>query len=198
MAAVVLIAAQPGFSQSITGSAHDFSNATWNRSVGKQICIVCHTPHNAPTTATDAPFWNHATTATVFTLYTSNTLNATVSQPDGSSKLCLSCHDGTVAIENFGSTTNGSTLMTGSSNFGTSLSNEHPISFTYDAALATEDGDLENPATGNSGLGGTIAAKMLSGGKMQCSSCHDVHNSAGLPRLLVKSNSTLCQTCHTI
>jgi predicted CXXCH cytochrome family protein len=198
MAVVVLIAAQSGFSQTIVGSAHDFSGQAWNLSVGKQICIVCHTPHNASTTVTDAPLWNHATTATVFALYTSNTLNATASQPDGSSKLCLSCHDGTVAIENFGNTTTGSTLMAGARNLGVSLSNDHPISFTYDAALATADGELQNPTTGVSGLGGTINANMLYGGKMQCATCHDVHNSAGLPKLLVKSNaaSALCLTCH--
>jgi hypothetical protein len=73
----------------ITGSSHDFSAAAWNTS-NNEICIVCHTPHNA-TILPDAPLWNHALSAvTNYTLYASGTLNATMGQPDGSSKLCLS------------------------------------------------------------------------------------------------------------
>jgi hypothetical protein len=170
--AILLVLAANGFSQgTIVGSAHDFKAETWS---GGQICIVCHTPHNASTTVTDAPLWNHAVTTTTFTLYSSPTLNATVGQPDGSSKLCLSCHDGTVAVNSFGGVT-GTTMLTGGALIGTSLANDHPISFTYDAALVTADGGLQ-PITSDSGLGGTISAKMLFSGKVQCSSCHDVHN----------------------
>ena len=191
---------QSGFAQ-ITGSKHDFSNQSWNTSVGKQICIVCHTPHNANASIVNAPLWNHQTTATAsFTLYASSTLNATMSQPDASSKLCLSCHDGTVAIENFGTITNGTTLLTGVYNIGTNLGNDHPVSFTYDAALATADKGLKNPTTAT-GIGtGTIQATMLFSDKMQCASCHDVHNTSGFTAgLLTKSNaaSALCLTCHS-
>lgn len=180
----------------ITGSAHDFSSATWN--TGDQICIVCHTPHNA-ITSPDAPLWNHELTATTFTLYTSPTLDAAdLGQPAGASLLCLSCHDGTIALENFGGTTGGTHFISGDALIGTDLSNDHPISFTYDAALATADGGLFDPATVNSGLGGTIAEDMLFAGQMQCASCHDVHNSAGIAHLLRMSNaaSALCLTCH--
>jgi predicted CXXCH cytochrome family protein len=119
-------------------------------------------------------------------------------QPDGSSKLCLSCHDGTVALENFGGVTTGTTEITGDALMGTDLSNDHPVSFTYNTALATADGELEDPSTGLSGLGGTIDDDMLISGKMQCSSCHDVHNTAGINYMLLKSNSAsaLCLTCH--
>ena len=184
--------------QTIVGSKHDFSTASWNNSVGHQICIVCHTPHNANTLITDAPLWNHATSAvTNYNLYTSSTLTATMNQPDASSKLCLSCHDGTVAIENFGTITNGSTYITGTPLIGSDLKNDHPVSFTYDATLASADGHLFNPASTASGLGGTINDKMLFSGKLQCASCHDVHNSAGVARLLKKENasSALCLTC---
>lgn len=184
--------------QTIVGSKHDFSTQTWNS--GGQICKVCHTPHGASTTVSDAPLWNHATTSTTFTLYSSSTLTASaLGQPDASSKLCLSCHDGTVALENFGTTTNGTHFVTSGFNIGSTLANDHPISFTYDATLATADGHLNNPATTSSGIGtGTIASSMLIGGKMQCSSCHDVHNSYGVTGLLKKSNSAsaLCLTCH--
>jgi predicted CXXCH cytochrome family protein len=188
-----------GYAQTIVGSGHDFKNKSWNAATG-EVCIVCHTPHNANTTVADAPLWNHQLSAVAsYTMYSSGTMQSVAGQPDGSSKLCLSCHDGTVAMDNFGGKTNGSTanVMTGSTVLGTSLSNDHPISITYDAALATADGGLNDPSV-TSGLGGSIAAKMLVSGKMQCSSCHDVHNGAGVAHLLLKSNagSALCLTCH--
>jgi len=197
--AVLLVISQFGYAQHIAGSGHDFSGATWNSS--GEICIVCHAPHNADITVANAPLWNHTLSAVQnYQLYaTGGTMNATVGQPDGSSKLCLSCHDGTVALENYGGKTGGSHLMAGGALLGTSLSNDHPISITYDAALASTDGGLYNPATQQSGInGGTIANTMLIAGKMQCSSCHDVHNSSGVSHLLVKSNagSALCLTCH--
>ncbi len=182
--------------QNITGSAHDFSSAAWNTS--GQICIVCHTTHNADVSISDAPLWNHEMTAATFTVYSSSTLDATVGQPDASSKLCLSCHDGTVATDNFGGETAGTNFISGAALVGSDLSNDHPISFTYDATLASNDGGLYDPTTTNSGLGGTIAEDMLIGNKLQCASCHDVHNSSGNSKLLLVDNSgsALCLTCH--
>ena len=121
-----------------------------------------------------------------------------MTQPDASSKLCLSCHDGTIALENYGGRTNGTNYVTGSSNLGTALNNDHPISFTYNTALATADGGLHNPSTKNSGLGGTINSDLLYGGKMQCASCHDPHNKGNFTSMLRLSNanSALCLTCH--
>jgi predicted CXXCH cytochrome family protein len=186
-----------GIGQTIVGSAHDFSSASWNTT--GQICVVCHTPHNADVSVNDAPLWNHQLTVATFTPYSSASLNATVGQPDASSKLCLSCHDGTVAVDNFGGVTTGTHFITGGSLIGTDLLDDHPVSFTYDAALALADGGLADPTTANSGLGGTINDDMLIGGKVQCASCHDVHNASGIAMLLIKSNaqSDLCLTCHT-
>ena len=184
------------FGQGITGTLHDFSGEGWS---GGQICLPCHTPHNSDLTVPEAPLWNHEVTAASFTPYTSPTLTATdVVQPSGSSKLCLSCHDGTVALDNFGGTTTGTSFIS-TGLVGTNLSDDHPISFTYDAALATADGGLYNPTTALSGLGGTITVDLLRGGEMECSSCHDVHNSyPANPSLLVITNagSLLCLTCH--
>jgi predicted CXXCH cytochrome family protein len=196
---IVLMFAQVSLGQTIVGSAHDFSGAAWNTT--DEICIVCHTPHNADMTVPDAPLWNHqVTSVSNYTLYSSLTFNgaASIGQPDGSSKLCLSCHDGTVALENFSGMTTGTNYITGDALIGTDLSDDHPISFTYDAALATADGGLFDPTITPSGLGGTITNTMLYGDKMQCASCHDVHNGAGVVFLLRKSNtaSALCLTCH--
>ncbi len=182
----------------IAGSDHDFSGKNWNNT--GEICVVCHTPHNADQNVTSAPLWNHQVTTSTFQVYTSSTFDGTAGQPDGASKLCLSCHDGTVAVDNFGGKTNGTNFVGGGKNFGTDLSNDHPVSFTYDQALANADGEIYDPTTQNSGLGGTIAQDLLIGGKMECASCHDVHNTVAVngTKLLVKTNnnSALCLTCH--
>lgn len=190
---------------SIVASKHDFSstgpNATY-KGTGNQVCVYCHAPHN---TSGTTPLWNHAITAATFTLYTSPSLTATVGQPGSVSKLCLSCHDGTVAVDSFGGAT-GTKLVTGSPLLGTDLSNDHPIGFTYNAALATSDGGIKDPSSATVTVGasaaGTIDAKMLTAGKMECSSCHDVHNSTANTAVEAKllkittAGSALCLACH--
>lgn len=176
-----------GLGQSITGSDHDFKSQTWS---GGEICKACHTPHNAKA-VTGAVLWNHRVSVATYTTYTSSTLNATMGQPSGTSKLCLSCHDGTVALQDFGSVTNGTTFITGTANVGTDFTNDHPVSFTYNAALVTADGGLKASTDVN-------VAKLLFNGQVECASCHDVHNSSGISKLLRVSNagSALCLTCH--
>ncbi len=197
VAAAVLLISGTGFAQGITGSGHDFSGiVAWNP--GGEICQPCHTPHNAMDPSTYEPLWNHQVTAATFTLYGSSTLDATdLTQPAGASLLCLSCHDGTIALENFGGVTTGTNFITGNALLGTSLAEDHPVSFTYNAALVTLDPGL-NATTAASGLGGTIAEDMLFADKMECASCHDVHDAAGEDFLLLKANtaSALCLTCH--
>jgi predicted CXXCH cytochrome family protein len=196
----VFLPVQFVLAQSIIGSKHDFSSAQWNTS--GEICKVCHTPHGGAAVA-NAPLWSHQlSTVGNYVVYSSPTLNAgtppgTLGQPSASTKLCLSCHDNTVAI---GGTTFIADVGTpqGYANLGIDLSNDHPVSFTYDAALVALDPGLK-PITSPSGIGsGTIESSMLFGGKMECASCHDVHNGYGFPKLLVKSNtaSALCLTCH--
>jgi len=83
----------------------------------QRICIFCHTSHNAKTDADliNAPLWNHSLSSAVYNVlspntvvtgsYTSGVVNmlSTPSAPDGSSRLCLGCHDGTVGIGSVGS-----------------------------------------------------------------------------------------------
>lgn len=179
----------------IAGSKHDFSNALWS---GGQVCLPCHTPHDAETDVTNAPLWNHELTEVInYTLYTSETLDSQPGQPDGISKLCLSCHDGTVAIDSFGGT-EGSEMINSGRLIGTDLRGTHPISLIYDTALATADSGLNDPSGTGSGLGGTIEQDLLFDNKLECASCHDIHGTAGNARLLRVSNqgSALCLTCH--
>jgi hypothetical protein len=174
--------------------------------------VACHTPHNANTSVTDAPLWNHTLSTATYALYTSPTMQSTTGQPSGASRLCLSCHDGTVAIDSFGGAV-GTIFMTGANAVGSGpagLSNDHPISITYNTALATADGALHDPATRTVTIGsgtqtrtGTISAVMLYNNQVQCASCHDVHNTftvsgaAGNPLLkLSKTGSAICLACH--
>lgn len=184
------------YAQGISGSAHDFSGSAWNAS-GK-ICVVCHTPHNA-IDAGNSPLWNHEiTSVAAYTLYSNSSLDATMGQPDGVSKLCLSCHDGTVALDNFGATTTGSNYIAAAADLTDDLSDDHPVSMDYTTATASADGGLHNPSVATTSLGGTIADDLLINDKLECSSCHDAHDAAGEDALLVMSNaaSALCLTCH--
>ena len=201
-AVVLMVAASPRSSvrASIVGSAHDLSARGWS---GGRICRVCHTPHGARTTVPHAPLWNHDTTQSAFVPYSSDTMDATPGQPTGVSKLCLSCHDGTVAIDSFGGQT-GSDYMVGTARLGTDLTNDHPIAFTYDSALAAADGGLVDPAHDGDTNPDTVGQRSpylpLFGGTMQCATCHDVHHTAsvGHPALLIvdTEGSALCLTCH--
>lgn len=197
--------AGPALAGTITGSAHDFSASAWS---GGRICVACHTPHKSDTSITDAPLWNHSNSTATYTLYSSPTLKASISQPGGGSKLCLSCHDGTVAVNSFGGVT-GTTMISSANNIGTNLKASHPVGFTYDTALATANGSLHDPASKSVTIGsgtqtktGTIAATLLYGGKMECDSCHDVHNTFAVGAAgtgLVKvdpSGSKICLACH--
>ncbi len=178
---------------------------------------MCHAPHGGNT---QGPLWNRAANNTTYTLYASSTMNAAPDQPGPISKLCLSCHDGTVGVLNYGGATGGMTLAEAysctnplgcSSVLGTNLSNDHPIGITYNAALVTADGGLADPATKSVTIGstvsktGTIASMMLVGGKVECNSCHDVHNrytvanGGATAKGLVKvsmAGSSLCLQCH--
>lgn len=193
---------QGGFSQ-IAGTAHDFSSESWAPTTNRG-CGVCHTTHQS-IPITSAPLWNHeATVVAGYLLYDSPTFDgvSTINDPGASSRLCLSCHDGTVALENFGGNTSGSNFIPQSARIGgvagNDLRSEHPISFDYTDALANSDGGLFPPTTTNSGLGSTIDNDMLFNNKMECASCHDVHNRFGVMHLLKMSNanSELCLTCH--
>jgi predicted CXXCH cytochrome family protein len=195
-----------------------------------RICIYCHAPHHAIPAAdattlglTYYPLWNHKVTTETYDMYSNGTdvpndiasqLNADVSgQPGGVSRLCLSCHDGSLAISEYGydpSSTKGMTkaaggdavsgrFLIGSASMS-SLKNHHPIGFDYEAVAAVDD---EINPTDSSLLGANVYGltinDLLWGGKMECSSCHDVHNTKneGSKFTWVQdTRSNLCLTCH--
>ena len=105
----------------MAGTKHDFSTTSW---AGGEICLPCHTPHGGnKLVAADAPLWNHAITTATYTPYSTAWMNSVSDQPDGVSKLCLSCHDGTVALDSY-------SRMTGTTTIGTVRTDRrssHPI-----------------------------------------------------------------------
>ncbi|MBM4032155.1 MAG: cytochrome c3 family protein [Planctomycetes bacterium] len=172
-----------------------------------QICIFCHTPHTA---VPQTPLWNRdVQAARTYIMPTSPTLHAYAGrgvQPDGASKLCLSCHDGTIALGSVRSRPAGipvaGALRPGQRGYlGTDLSGSHPISFVYSDALALRNnaaGDmpLRLPSTLND-----PKVKLDKQGKMQCTTCHDPHDdtnyaSSGVHFFAKPDWSELCLTCH--
>jgi predicted CXXCH cytochrome family protein len=184
----------------IAGTPHDLSTKGWGTT---ELCKFCHTPHLAQN-VTGAPLWNHKTTVASYTMYSSATFQGvtTQAQPGPTSKLCLSCHDGTVAIDAFA---NGGVLQTGT-HFMTStnlvgggatpsLSGDHPIAFTYDAALASADSALVTPSSASYVDAGHLIP--LYATKMECASCHASHdNTYGKFLRISNAGSAMCLKCH--
>ncbi|AKU10212.1 hypothetical protein AzCIB_0307 [Azoarcus sp. CIB] len=182
-----------------------------------QICVFCHTPHAANATA-PGPLWNRTLSSATYTPYTSNSLdaedilNGPIGQPGGASKLCLSCHDGTLALgavaNSPGSGTGRTLSMVGTPdgkmptagnttgytrNLGIDLTNDHPISFTFQSAapdtdtLSKRDGEFRSPpysvvvagetktVVGIRSRGTKPMLPLDHEGKVQCTSCHDPH-----------------------
>lgn len=231
----------------ISGSAHDLSGVTLNANYAlpfsawnnrKGTCTPCHAAHHTDEDQL-VPLWVHKTSTGPFVPYTSPTLDAT---PDyaalgGGSLACLSCHDGTVALNEgiegkIGNTNAAPMMIHSSAKIGPDLHTTHPIGFVYNGGLAALDGGLEDPDayligaaktrltvttapvpagatpwTGTSLTGKSITEALLHDGKMECSSCHDVHaqdGSSATSGILARISgndvdgrgSLLCRTCH--
>ena len=181
---IILLLSSPIFSQGIVGSKHDFSELGWSDG---EVCKACHTPHNA-SDQTGAPLWNHTMSAETYTVYTSSTLYGAPNQPGTQSKLCLSCHDGTVALDSFGGQS-GNTHLTGNANMGSDLSDDHPIGIDWN------HNDYNTIDCGNCHWDMPIP---FFDRKVECSSCHDAHNASNNDHFLRKTmvGSELCLHCH--
>jgi len=126
-----------------------------------EVCVFCHTPHGGDNTAA-VPIWNRklgiggvsgAIAYKRYSILGTTTFDA-LEAPIGSVSIaCLSCHDGTQAIDNVinmpgsggynptigtpignfvgGDQTTGKLTATVVQNLGTDLSNDHPVSMQY-------------------------------------------------------------------
>lgn len=160
-------------------------------------CSSCHVPHAGAGDNSEVPLWNpdHVDN-TLTTNYTpSDTTDAILGAPDGASKLCLACHDGTASFM-----LSRTHVLFGATGDLGGLETTHPISFVYDTQLADDDGELVDPTT--------LAPDVLDGNsKMQCISCHDVHDTEGRQdeanlrwtydnSVEEGSEATFCRNCH--
>lgn len=203
---ILLLFAYPAMS-AIQGSVHDFTSYTWS---GGQICGVCHSPHGGAS-GIQAPLWGHDISSATYTLYTSPSMYDTADQPQpgGNSRLCLSCHDGTVAIDSFGGTV-GSTYIDAinpRAKIGTDLSNDHPVGVRWLHQIKEQQDDCVQCHN----IMNNMEIKFVrfyadyshanNGGlqnRIECGTCHDVHNDVPNPKLLRRTmaGSELCQQCH--
>jgi predicted CXXCH cytochrome family protein len=202
--AVAAALSAPAFAQksAMLGGAHDV-RATGNTG---DACAGCHTPHSA-NTSYKAVLWNrtYVPTATTFTQVYDATINAdfkggAVSLGAGSavSLLCMSCHDGTSALNAVIDVPNGTTFKTTTvstaTRLGTDLSNDHPVGFSYDASITGQGTPaklVQSPDATKVKLFGAAGAR-----RVECASCHDAHtNAAGFLRS-PNTNSAMCLACH--
>ncbi len=156
-----------------------------------RVCVFCHTPHNA---APLTPLWNKQLEPVNYDVYASTSLHVTPAQPVGPSRLCLSCHDGTVALGAVlrpaeGITVAGAITPDSPSFIGTSLKGHHPIVFSYFAAASVNHEISPAPPAGLHFTG--IDAVV------HCTTCHEPHDDT-YGKFLIMDNkySALCMQCH--
>ena len=185
----------------VAGTVHNLSTSgsgVVQATSESQICVFCHTPHNAEQVPA-TPLWNRKLSGQPYSFYSSTSMDSSVPVDLGSgTKLCLSCHDGSLAlgavnvlngqadvtITLTGTAADG-TMPAGSGEatgftrrLGTDLTNDHPISITYDSTLASTDGELRDPALVShiaNRAPGVKPAVPLENDQMECISCHDPH-----------------------
>ncbi len=221
---------QDVFAQGLIDSKHNLSISgvgTVKAVSEARVCVFCHTPHKS---LPEAPLWNRTMSGATYQMFDSMTLlsPSTVEgiKPDGASRLCLSCHDGTIAV---GSVVNigGSAstismqqeLLPGNPGYlGTDLSGHHPISIELNSALVND----KNTQC----VGGLITWRVCipPGGSsvvlqptnndypwtatypdvygVQCTSCHDPHKDPDPPNTAFLrvgdrvNTDQLCTSCH--
>lgn len=191
----------------ISQSKHNLSisgTGTVKATTEQEICKFCHLPHR---NSKIRQLWDHTLSSVSYSQYSSSTFSSTylAQFPNTSSKLCLSCHDGTIAI---GSISTGALTVTGgikldpdqslagsaSSNIGGStgatLSDDHPISI-----------GLPHFSASQYNCSGCHYPRPSNKVPMECVRCHDPHSEskdAVTKKFLIKSNSSsvLCLDCH--
>lgn len=216
-------AAPSGTVKGIKGSPHDLSFTTPGTNQTDQVCVFCHTPHNA---VQAVPLWNRnasTNTASSFKLYTSSQTFDMKPNPsrngftaDSISLFCMSCHDGSALggsmigaepvgvsnnalIPNGGDTTTAASKIVGSANFGTDLTKSHPVNFVYDS---TKDAGIVANATLLAGKKFPLFKADGVANNLECASCHAVHGQTNTtynyPKFLrsTMAGSALCLGCH--
>lgn len=218
--------AATGAKDTISGSKHDLAHLNQRAGFGdltypmqgfayndyKDTCVYCHVPH------TGGASFNRTLPQDNYKIYTGS-MESTPNRPGGISLVCLSCHDGTIAVDSIvkmpsgnwdpayshmkmNSGTTGSSCGAchqaggvGGAHDGTvkyltqDLRDDHPISMSYLEAKAAKPYAFQDPFF--------LSPMKLFNNRVECPTCHDVHNPSFEP-FLRKPNiqSSLCTTCH--
>jgi predicted CXXCH cytochrome family protein len=170
-------------------------------SQGSLGCTFCHAPHSGLGGIT--PLWNQTLSKATYLPYSSTTYNDTGNtQPTlgTTSSLCLSCHDGTVAVGQ--SAAYGTLPVTGSMNsvdaFGMNLTGSHPFSLVLPMKDAS---NLVASLVSQGKTADPTGAVSLINGNIECTSCHSPHVQ-GIDTIAQKflvrdsSNGQMCLACH--
>lgn len=178
-----------------------------------EICKFCHIPHTFRT-GVPGPLWNRTDPTGPWNMYNSDYLTAigytTPTAPSERAKLCLSCHDGTIAIGTLfrkgpiAMANNVTTMPTTAAGFlGTGLRDDHPVSIRYDPTVS--GANLQSPGPGNFPTVSGMNIKLYSDGVyryVECTSCHEPHNNVNtkfLVRPFYGGNvGAFCTTCHNL
>jgi len=168
---------------------------------GSLGCTFCHAPHSG--IGGNSPLWNQTLSTTTYNPYNSSTyheIGNTQPTLGVASSLCLSCHDGTVAVGQsavYGKIpTQGQ--MADMDSFGNNLSGSHPFSLVLPIKDAS---NLVASLVGQGKTGDPTGAVKLINGNIECTSCHDPHIQ-GIDRIaqqfLVRDSSAgqMCLACH--
>lgn len=165
-----------------------------------EICIFCHTPHGAEASS---QLWNRQQPLGPFNLYAGAlSIKGPVPEaqygtdyPNGSTRLCLSCHDGVSSVGAILNPSNKTLELPIIMAFDTladynslgaglhpdnpegmivKLEQSHPVSFVYDAnVVAALNGIV--PGSYNFPVDPAII-RLDAKSRMQCTACHDPHD----------------------
>ena len=168
---------------------------------GSLGCTFCHAPHSG--IGGNSPLWNQKLSTATYSPYNSSTYHEKGNpQPTlgVSSSLCLSCHDGTVAVGQSAAygkiPTQGQ--MVDLDSFGSNLRGSHPFSLVLPIKDAS---DLVASLAGQGKTADPTGAVKLVNGNIECTSCHDPHvqgKDRVAQQFLVRNSSAgqMCLACH--
>lgn len=192
----------------VVGGDHDMTTHLTGSEVNysDQVCRYCHAAHD---TSPSSPLWNRDDPSSAYTMYSSPSIDMTIAGSPGPQTLaCLSCHDGSIAVDSFYShscpTGDCGVVFMSAINaeriIGPDLSDTHPVSVTYDDTADTG-------GAGGSSRFHTKASVLAAGLKffgagedqLECPTCHEPHQQPPYPFMRIDNGgSALCLTCHDI
>jgi predicted CXXCH cytochrome family protein len=179
--------------------AHDLSMSGTSHIQGSMsaACLYCHVPHSG---GGKAALWGQTYSTQIYSTYVSNTAQNTTVQPTlgDASSMCLSCHDGTVAVGQV--VPYGPYIMKGNnpSVMGSQLQGSHP--FSLQLPLKDSASLVASLAANGTTSDPTKSVKLIKG-NVECTSCHNPHIQSVdklSPNFLVLDNrkGALCLACH--